>query len=58
MIAGCPLDWSVVVASLIADLARSKRYWLPPLLLFVALLVYLAWKASNQPSDAFEYRAD
>jgi len=38
-------------------LAAHKRYWLPPILLFVALLLWLAWKAGQAPTDPFEYRS-
>jgi hypothetical protein len=37
-------------------LAHNKRYWLPPILLFLALAAWLAWKAGAAPSDPFEYR--
>ena len=42
--------------SLLDTLSNNKRYWLPPILIFLALLAYLAWKAGQTPTDPFEYR--
>jgi len=39
-------------------LAINKRYWVVPILLWVILLVYLAWKSAEIPVDPFEYRFD
>lgn len=39
-------------------LAGNKRYWLPPILLWLALLMYLAWTSAETPVDPFEYRFD
>ena len=46
------------MTSLYELLARNKRYWLPPILLFLVLLAWLAWKAGGAPRDPFEYRND
>ena len=40
------LDW----------LRNNKRYWVPPILIFAALLVYVASQAADTPSSPFEYR--
>jgi hypothetical protein len=40
------LDW----------LKHNKRYWVPPILIFVAVLVYVAWRAAGTPDSPFEYR--
>ena len=37
-------------------LAHSKKLWIPPIVIFMALLAYLAWKSANAPSDPFDYR--
>ncbi len=42
--------------SFFSYLACNKRYWVTPILLFVALLLYLAFKSSKTPVDPFEYR--
>ncbi|MCB9898861.1 MAG: hypothetical protein H6825_12725 [Planctomycetes bacterium] len=37
-------------------LKANKRWWLPPILIFFALLAWMAWKAANTPNDPFDYR--
>lgn len=44
--------------SLLKLLAENKRLWLPPILIFLAILAWLAWKAANAPDEAFDYRYD
>lgn len=39
-------------------LAHNKRYWLTPIVLWVALLLFLAWQSAETPADPFEYRFD
>ena len=39
-------------------LAHNKKLWVPPILIFAALVTYLALKSSAAPSDPFQYRAD
>lgn len=43
---------------LLALLAANKRYWLPPIVVFALVVAYLAWKAAQNPSEAFDYRAN
>lgn len=37
-------------------LAHNKRYWLPPILIFAALVAYLAWSNAQAPAEPFDYR--
>ncbi len=37
-------------------LKHNKRWWVPPIVVFFALLIYLAWKVSQTPESPFEYR--
>jgi len=39
-------------------LANNKKLWIPPILVFFALLVYLAMKSADTPSNPFDYRAN
>ena len=39
-------------------LTHNKRYWLPPIALFLAVLVAVAWMNAEVPVDPFEYRFD
>ena len=36
-------------------LKNNKKYWVPPILIFLALLVWLAWQAANTPESPFEF---
>ena len=44
--------------SLVRLLAHNKRLWVPPIVIFLALLAWLAWRAANAPDEAFDYRMD
>jgi hypothetical protein len=44
--------------AILTYLATNKRYWVPPIVLFVTLLVYLASNSAATPVDPFEYRFD
>ena len=39
-------------------LAQNKKLWIPPILVFLALLVYVAMKSADVPNEAFDYRAN
>jgi len=39
-------------------LTHNKRYWVPPIVLWLLLLLYLAWQTADAPVDPFEYRFD
>ena len=45
-----------MLGDLLAFLKNNKRYWIPPILIFLALLVWLAWVAADTPASPFEYR--
>ena len=36
-------------------LKNNKRYWVPPILVFLAVLVYVAYKAATVSGSPFEY---
>lgn len=37
-------------------LRDNKVWWITPIVVFLALLVFLAWKASQTPDSPFTYR--
>ena len=39
-------------------LRTQKRYWIPPIVLVLAVLAYVAWKTQTLPTSPFEYRED
>ena len=39
-------------------LAHNKKLWIPPILIFAALVIWLATRSGEVPSDPFGYRAD
>lgn len=44
-----------MLLAMLAFLRENKRYWVPPILVFLAVLAYLAWRASQTPDSPFEY---
>ena len=39
-------------------LATNKRYWVPPILIYLGLVYWLATKGAEAPTNPFEYRMD
>jgi hypothetical protein len=37
-------------------LTQNKKLWIPPILILLALLVYLAMKSAEAPTNPFAYR--
>lgn len=37
-------------------LKNNKLYWITPILIFAALMIYLALKSAETPSSPFDYR--
>lgn len=44
------------MSDLLAFLRANKIWWITPIVIFLALLAYLAWQAANTPHDPFDYR--
>ncbi len=40
---------------MIEYLKNNKRFWVPPIVVFLAILIWVAWKAANAPGSPFEY---
>lgn len=36
-------------------LKNNKRYWIPPILVFLAVILWVAYKASTVSGSPFEY---
>lgn len=43
---------------LLRFLAQNKKLWIPPILIFVGLLVWLATTGDDGPAQPFGYRPD
>jgi hypothetical protein len=41
---------------MIEYLKNNKKYWVPPILIFIAVLIFIASQAADTPESPFEYR--
>jgi HAMP domain-containing protein len=44
------------MSKLTKTLADNWIWWVVPIVLFLAVVAYFAWKSSQAPSEAFDYR--